>query len=1134
MKDYNYLLTHLLEKRIMKKILILTMWLICGLTYISCSDEPIASLPNPNPSSDDLTPPVVTELPRLHVDGRYLKNEQGEIVNLHGSWQTNNPYFNTSAWSNYDVDACLRYNRKVLDGTLAAGWKLDFIRLHMDQYWSDDPSITSDFTYEKFDEARFRKYLDLVYVPMAEYIQSRGLYVVLLAGISCPQNIEVGDGTNQLLLKYWDIVSQHPKIKNNPNIMFELINEPVNILGTDGTYGSNNQGHFDKLKEFFQPVVNKIRENTDSNIIWVSGLAYEANFSGFANNPIEGKNIGYSVHLYPGWMNSDGENGDGGIGDGGGYEPFQQGWDNQVKPVADFAPILITEMDWAPSKYNSSWGKSITGTVGGKGFGANFKYITDNSGNVSWLFFAGIEHLPNFVDIPGEEGNYTFLNDPEACVWPCYHWFQEYANGGANKGELTGLSIENVDTNKALTVLTGGTKSLIVKATYADGTTDFVTTKVTYTSSNYESIVVDGKGRLISIKDGESDITISYTDTHGTKKELQIHVVSSTFPLTNDVFNPSIAGEGTFDEDTKVLITGQWGYGGWYYNNGIDISEYNYLVVKLAQQQSCGAQFNIRDENNAYAKAAEYKFENSQQVVIDIHNMYNTEGVKLNPSHIFYAGFWTHGGTPLYIDQVYMTNDNPYGELTNLEVKGLGATKDANRIAVGYSVPFKLIATYKKSGVISTKDVTKEAKCTSSNSSAINVEKGTIKANGAVENATITFQYETKKLEIGVSSQNLDGTNPFPLILGALNPNMKGDDGDGTFDVANKILRTSHYGTGGWHFPNGLDLSGYKYLVVELEQDPGTWMNFNIRDINDPNIGAAEYKYDTGLKKIVVDLNNMKRVNSETSVSSSHIYYVGFWNLGVDNPIYIKNISVTNTPPYSALTKLEVQGLSVSKEANNMAVGYSVPFHLQATFADNTTTDVTFKAECTNSNSSVVKVENGSITALSTGEATLTFSYEFQGKTERTTISVSAKTIDKSDYFPLVLGAFNPNLSGGKDGTFSVDTKTFKPSQWGIGGWHFPSGLDLSSYKYLIVDLNSVPGGDMNFNIRDENNIWAGAAEYKPNGSTRIVVDLNNMKRVNSETPVSSSHIYYVGFWNYGPDTPVVIDRIYPMNDLPE
>ena len=59
-----------------------------------------------------------------------------------------------------------------------------------------------------------------------------------------------------------------------------------------------------------------------------------------------------------GWMGSDGENGDGGSSTGG-YEPFQKGWDDSVAPVASFAPIMITEMDWAPSKYNASWGRLI-------------------------------------------------------------------------------------------------------------------------------------------------------------------------------------------------------------------------------------------------------------------------------------------------------------------------------------------------------------------------------------------------------------------------------------------------------------------------------------------------------------------------------------------------------------------------------------------------------------------------------------------------------------------------------------------------------------------------------------------------------------------------------------------------------
>ena len=171
--------------------------------------------------------------------------------------------------------------------------------------------------------------------------------------------------------------------------MFELANEPVKIKGTDGTYGSTDDGHFQNLQPYFQAIVDKIRANC-RNIIWVPGLSYQSSYAGYAKHRIQGENIGFAVHCYPGWYGSDAEEDSSeGIGSstGGGYESFQRGWDAQVGPVAAFAPIMVTEIDWAPKKYNATWGKSITGVAGGEGFGANFKYIADNSGNVSWHFF---------------------------------------------------------------------------------------------------------------------------------------------------------------------------------------------------------------------------------------------------------------------------------------------------------------------------------------------------------------------------------------------------------------------------------------------------------------------------------------------------------------------------------------------------------------------------------------------------------------------------------------------------------------------------------------------------------------------------------------------------------------------------
>lgn len=393
----------------MKNIIKYTIIYLLSIFLFSCSD-----------SDDGIAVNEEKEMLQLHIEGRYLKDSYGHIVNLHGFAQTYSPWFNemNTKWSNYDVQSCLSYNKGIIDGIMAAGWEMNFLRLHMDPYWSNTPgeNVTGENDISAFSFTRFKKYLDEVFIPMAEYSISKGLYVVMRPPGVCPKDIAVGDAYNQYLIKVWGYVAQQPKLKNNPYIMFELANEPVNILGPDGTYGSGTQGHFDKLKTFFQAIVDAIRVSAD-NILWVPGLGWQSQYKGYAINPIEGINIGYAVHVYPGWFNS-----------GAGYGPFLKGWNYQVQPVADFAPIMITEMDWAPEKYNSSWGKDITGTAGGDGFGANFKKITDDSGNVSWLIFTSPDLLDDFVDIPPAAGkDYTFLTDPEACPWPVYHWYQDYA-----------------------------------------------------------------------------------------------------------------------------------------------------------------------------------------------------------------------------------------------------------------------------------------------------------------------------------------------------------------------------------------------------------------------------------------------------------------------------------------------------------------------------------------------------------------------------------------------------------------------------------------------------------------------------------------------------------------------------------
>ena len=525
-------------------------------------------------------------LSALHVEGPFLVNAEGKRVNLHGFAQTFSPWFNEQGtkWTNYDVKGCLDYNKGIIDGILNAGWKMTFVRQHMDPYWSNTPGASSTYgdswkgeaDIRAFDFNRFKKYLDEVFVPMAEYAIAKGLYVVMRPPGVCPEYISVGGEYHEYLKKVWGYVAQHPKLKNNGAVLFELANEPINIKGT--------RERDIEMTDFMQQIVDIMRDKGCNNILLIPGLTWQQHYNGFVKYPIKGENIGYAVHCYPGWYNS-------GVEDNVEveYKEFKRGWDENILPIATKAPVVVTEMDWAPKKYNASWGKAVTGVAGGKGFGANFMRIADETCNVSWLLFTGGELLAKYNDA-APDGN-TFLTDPEACPRPVYRKYLYYA------------------------------------------------------TQEYSDL-------------------INQPDHVPTIKEQPL------FSLTEEWLNPSIWEKGTFDETTGKLVTGKYGFGGWQYPNGVDLSAYKYLVVELSQPQSAGASFRLFDTNNYWSCPSRTSFGSETKIVLDLHNLkaYKDDACTqfdhdINPSHIYIAGFWTYGGTPVYIKDIFLSNDgvNPTG-----------------------------------------------------------------------------------------------------------------------------------------------------------------------------------------------------------------------------------------------------------------------------------------------------------------------------------------------------------------------------------------------------------------------------------------------------------------------------------------
>ena len=162
---------------------------------------------------------------------------------------------------------------------------------------------------------------------------------------------------------------------------------------------------------------------------------------------------------------------------------------------------------------------------------------------------------------------------------------------------------------------------------------------------------------LLTVASAVTIRTVPYQSAAGASKQLTLQVtVISPFSLTADVFNPSIWEKGTFDENTRTLVTGQYGFGGWQYDNGLDLSGYKTVTVELGNDNESGVSFRLFDKNNYWSKPATYDFGSSRKIVVELDNMKDENGGKIDPSHLYIAGFWSTGGKSIVIANISLSN----------------------------------------------------------------------------------------------------------------------------------------------------------------------------------------------------------------------------------------------------------------------------------------------------------------------------------------------------------------------------------------------------------------------------------------------------------------------------------------------
>ncbi len=543
-------------------------------------------------------------LPPLHVDGNYLKDEQGNKVVLHGVMDTPNTYFNGGRWGgSYDdngISRCIDYFDKLFTAITdhENGAYCTIFRLHLDPAWTNgtknswpvDSRETGDGEADisRYTGTRLTNYLNSVYIPIAQKAIKHGMYVIMRPPGVCPENIHVGGSYQKFLLDVWDRVSKNKLIQDYcGQVSLELANEPRNVKLANG------QSNAQALHDFFQPIVEKIRENGFKGVIWVPGAGWQSSYADYAKYPITGDNIGYAVHDYVGWYGTDDNN----------YNAQNaiNNFERQV-PVVRTNPIVITEVDWSPQntsniKNYNEFGQPVYGNYGTWATGSTsrwgkaYKAILDYYGNISMTLtgtgdFIDIDDYINRKKVTPAFQTAMEKNgvDPyEACGVACFKWYEEYA-------------------------------------------------KVNYPS----------------------------TERYQPKQE----VPENPFELEKDWYNPSLLYEGDATLGANsILKLKSGGFSGWRFEEeeGVDLSQYQYLAIRLARKMSSGnATFRIYDSSNIWDEAYEFPIDKTEkEMQIDLQNMTTASGKKIDPSHIRLAGFTTTlaAGQTLYVKEVVPVAD---------------------------------------------------------------------------------------------------------------------------------------------------------------------------------------------------------------------------------------------------------------------------------------------------------------------------------------------------------------------------------------------------------------------------------------------------------------------------------------------
>ncbi|MDQ6417882.1 RICIN domain-containing protein [Paenibacillus sp. LHD-117] len=424
-----------------------------------------------------------------------------------------------------------------------------------------------------------------IIIPYVQYARTKGVYVTI--DLEFTFN-DYQSTTPENLAKFkeiWGYIASQPELKSADNVMFELINEPVQSYANGHWSGWTGDpdyvDHWKALRDFQNEIISTIRETGADNVIWAAGLGWDQLYELAAIYPITDplSNYGYAVHWYPGY------------GGGDDMAALQSIWDTTIKPAADVYPINITECVWFkrvdgdPEYWNLFNASS-------EGFGKNTKSIFTAAGNVSVIMGANGELL--------EPGPRSSVADPTAGIkWDgdttrdamgrfVFDWFyeraQSYPGSGISNGIVSGAvyKLINRSSGKVVDIPGGQDVSGLQLQQWSDlgGTAQqWVITNMG--SGHYEIKSVSANNKVMDVKNGtkaNGEKIQLMADFNNTAQRFTIYALGNGYhSIINVNSNKALTVSGNSMDNGGLLI--QDGYTG-NFNQQWQLARVNLIALK--------------------------------------------------------------------------------------------------------------------------------------------------------------------------------------------------------------------------------------------------------------------------------------------------------------------------------------------------------------------------------------------------------------------------------------------------------------------------------------------------------------------------------------------------------------------------